>query len=496
MTTQASNHLGKLLLASAFAATLLVPAGRSAVHAESAAPVEVPAALAAPIATPAVPVSVASATYGAIPIASPISATVAAQGHEISAAEYAAFLQDKFGIALAGSVTKGDFLNAVAAALHLEPAAEPAVDFKDLAPTSPYYRAAKALYQHGVLTSDTVNARQPLGAINAAQIAFKASGLKELAYTYPQAKARQAIAKLPVPASALSAQAAQELAAAVDTGLVPAAYYAELKPGARASADLANVLLGKTLTFQGQYKHYLGYVSDPDIYAKLSDAFNESVIIKNDELQKVVDAALEQNLVTGYNLKDTRYEPNFVDSLSLVYGHSDLTHALQLIGLLRSEGIDAKVQFEPKTSAFVYLKEWGDPGVSDLYEVKQIANGNYIEYAKEYDIAFEFAGAADKARFNDIVQAYAKKNSDDQPGLIYGSWWQPLYYSNTELPNYKLITNNKITIGRYYAQSFSLKDKSQAVIDGFHQVDPNVTVEHYDFWTDVPFYNYLNGESL
>jgi len=103
MTTQASNHLGKLLLASAFAATLLVPAGRSAVHAESAAPVEVPAALAAPIATPAVPVSVASATYGAIPIASPISAAVAAQGHEISAAEYAAFLQDKFGIALAGS---------------------------------------------------------------------------------------------------------------------------------------------------------------------------------------------------------------------------------------------------------------------------------------------------------------------------------------------------------------------------------------------------------
>jgi hypothetical protein len=71
-----------------------------------------------------------------------------------------------------------------------------------------------------------------------------------------------------------------------------------------------------------------------------------------------------------------------------------------------------------------------------------------------------------------------------------------LYYSLTSLSDYKVITNNKIQIGRYYAQSFSLKEQSQAVIDGFKQVDPSVIVEHYDFWTDVPFYNYLNGESL
>jgi hypothetical protein len=451
-----SSPLGKLLLASALSAALLLP-GAALVHAADA----------------------------------PVQAAT----DDISSSEYAVFLQDKFGISLNGIPTKGEFLSDLAQALDLQ-SPEEAFVFNDLAQGSPYYDAAQALAGQGILTSETVNASEPLDAVNAVQIALKAAGLKELAYTYPQDKIDRAFANLPIDPVLLGRQGAQEVAAAVDTGLVPSSYYAELAPGSQASADLAAVLIGKVLSFKGQYKHYIGYVSDPDIYAKLTDAFETSDIIHADELQKIVDAALEQNLVTGYNLKDARFDSNFVPSLSLVYGHSDLTHALQLIGLLRSEGIDAKVQFEPKTSAFVYLKEWGEPAPSDLYEVRQIANGNYIEYAKEYDIAFEFFTAEDKARFDAIVSDYAKKNEEDQEGLLYGSWWQPLYYSLTELPNYKLITNNKIENGHYYAQSFSLKEQSQSVADGFRSIDPSVSVVQYDFWTDVPFFNYLNGESL
>lgn len=451
-----SSPLGKLLLASALSAALLFP-GSALVQAADA----------------------------------PAQAAT----DDISSSEYAVFLQDKFGISLSGTPTKGEFLSDLAQALELQPPEE-AVVFNDLAQESPYYDAAQALAGQGILTSEAVNASSPLDAVNAVQIALKAAGLKELAYTYPQDKIDRAFANLPIDPVLLGRQGAQEVAAAVDTGLVPSSFYGELAPGSQASADLAAVLIGKVLSFKGQYKHYIGYASDPDIYAKLTDAFETSDIIHADELQKIVDAALEQNLVTGYNLKDARYDSNFVPSLSLVYGHSDLTHALQLIGLLRSEGIDAKVQFEPKTSAFVYLQEWGEPAPSDLYEVRQIANGNYIEYAKEYDIAFEFYTAEDKARFDAIVSAYAKKNEEDQEGLLYGSWWQPLYYSLTELPNYKLITNNKIESGHYYAQSFSLKEESQSVADGFRSIDPSVSVEQYDFWTDIPFFNYLNGESL
>lgn len=432
------------------------------------------------------------ALYASKAASSAPASTIATQ--DISSSEYAAFLQDKFGLSLPAKVTRGEFIVDLARATQLD--SEPAsITFKDLPTSSPYYDAARALYQKGWLASDTVNASAPLSAVNAVQFAVRASGLQELAYTYPRAKAEQAVSKLPLKTASLSLQTVQELAVAVDTGLLPSSYYAQLKSGSIVTADLASLLIGRTLEFRGQFKHYLGYASDPDIYAKLTNAYNSSVIIQSEKLRTIVDTALEQGLITGYNLKDSRYESNFIDSLSLVYGHSDLKHALQLIGLLRSEGIDAKVQFEPKTSAFVYLKEWGNPGVSEQYEVRQIANGNYIEYAKEYDLALEFGQAADKQRFDAIVTAYAKKNEEDQPGLIAGSWWQPLYYSLTPLADYKVITNNKIQIDRYYAQSFSLKEQSRTVIEGFKKVDPSVQVDSYDFWVDVPFFNYLNGES-
>jgi len=426
----------------------------------------------------------AASAYAAAPAAS----------HDVQASEYALFLKDKFAVTLSAGITKGEFLSALADALSVQPAEKPHV-FSDLSPTDPLYADAAALYALGVITSDAVGGKQRLTAINAVQIAVKAAGLKELAYTYPASKTAAALSKVKLKPAALGTAASQELAAAIDTGLLPASYYSEIKLKGAASRELSEVLIGQTLSVQGLYKHYLGYASDADIYAKVQDAFAQSDIIQSPELQAVVDKALESNIVTGYNLKDSRYEANFIDSLSLVYGHSDLKHSLQLIGLLRSEGIDAKIQFEPKTSAFIYLKEWGEPGVSDLYTVKQIANGNYIEYAKEYDLAFEFANAADKAKFDGIIAAYAKKNEDNQPNLLYGSWWQPLYWSLTELPGYKKITNNKIQHGHYYAQSFSLTNSSASVVSGFREIDPSVKVESYDFWTDVPFYNYLNGES-
>lgn len=410
--------------------------------------------------------------------------------------EYALFLQEKHGVVLQEKVTKGQFVAAIAGALDYETPAK-AVTFTDLADGSPFYKEAAALYEKGILTSTTVKASTRLSALEAVQLSLKAADLEELAYTYPTAKVKTALSKLKLNWSegAYGSKGAQELAAAVDAGLLPSEYYGEIKNGGTASQALATFLIGKVLEVKGQYKHYVGYSSDSDIYAKLNDAYDTSDIIKAPELQKIVDEALKQDLVTGYNLKDSRYDANFVDSLSLVYGHSDFQHALQLIGLLRSENINAKVQFEPKTSAFIYLKEWGDPGVSDLYEVVQIENGNYIEYAKEYDLAFEFASSADKSRFDQIVLQYAKKNEDNQPGLIYGSWWQPLYYSLTELNDYKKITNNKIEKGHYYAQSFSLKEKSAAVTSGFIKLDPTLKVINYDFWVDGPFYNYLNGES-
>lgn len=409
------------------------------------------------------------------------------------AAEYELFLQEKFGISVSQNMTKGDFIEAVAQIVSAETDGETEVVFSDLASTDSLYPAAAALYQQGILAGPAVNIDEPLTPEVAIWIAVRAAGLKELAYTYPQEKVEKALSQLNLDASQYGTKPGQELAAAVDTGLLPVEFYGEIATSETASSALSNVLLGQVLSFTNQYKQYIGYVSDPNIFAQLYSAYATSDLIQSPELQEIVDTALKQDKVTGYNLKDSRYDSNFVDSLSLTYGHDNIKHAIQLIGLLRSEGLDAKVQFEPKTSAFIYLSEWGEPVETDNYKVVQIENGNYIAYAKEYDISFEFNTVADKAKFQDIILAYAKKNSDDTTGLIASSWWQPLYYSMTELDDYKMISNHLIQKGNYYAQSFSLNEASEDIVESFQSIDPSVQVKTYQFWVDEPFYNYLTG---
>lgn len=414
-----------------------------------------------------------------------------------SAQEYAVFLEDKYGIAIDSSITKGEFIQAVAELLGLQ-APETAVSFTDLAADHPTYEGAAALYANGLLSGTIVQADEPLQPWVAALLALRASNLQELAYTYPQDKIDAALEKLGVSKDRFNDATASELAAAVDTGLIPADYYAEFAAEQAASQELVNILLGKILSFNGEYKQYIGYVSDDDIYSKFITAFQTSDLIEIPTLQPFVDNALKQDVITGYNLKDARYDANFVPELTITYGHSNVKHAIQLLGLLRSEGIDARVQFEPKTSAYVHRKEWGEPYVDENSRAVLTENGNYIHSSKEYDLVLEFFNKEDKEAFESIIVQYAKKNADDQPGLIAGSWWQPLFYTLVEPreDGYLQIANNKIVDGYYYAQTFSLVEDTESIAAGFAELDPKVEVESYTFWANEAFYNYLRGEGL
>lgn len=399
---------------------------------------------------------------------------------------------------LPDGVTRGEFIAAVADGLRWQ-ASGTDNPFADLTPQSPYYAAALALAEQGALTDSAVRAEAPLTEADAVYIAVKAAGLKELAYTYPEAKIRRAWAKLGLDYdnghASFTLQAAQEIAVAADNGLIPRPNSESWDYRQPATGAYAAKLLNSVKTIRGLGPNALGSTSDPDIFGKLRHAWNTQSLIQSPELQEIVDTALKQNLVTGYNLKDSRYNANFDPALSIAYGHDSIDHAIQLIGLLRSEGLEAKVQLEPKTSAFIYMKDWGEPVQTDSYRVVQIENGNYIAYAKEYDLVLEFADSAQKQRFQDIVLQYAKKNSDDAQGLIVSSWWQPLYYSATELSDYELISNNVIREGHLYAQSFSLNENSPAIAEGFEKLAPGITAETYTFWVDEPFYRYLQGEA-
>ncbi|ALP35938.1 hypothetical protein ASL14_06905 [Paenibacillus sp. IHB B 3084] len=414
------------------------------------------------------------------------------------------YLKDRFNIQLSSTPTKREYIVALATVLNLNSSSTASADkntaFRGLNSNDPLYAQAAALYAEGILDNTDVKPSVPLSQNDAIRIAVKAAGLTELAATYSEDKAQAVLTKSGIRTLTGTAEtrlaASQDLAVAVETGLLPQSELSSFQPEEQADASFTAEVLSRVLAFHGEYKNTVGQVQDDDIFAKIHQAYDTQILVQSPELQALFDAGLQQNLFTGYNIKDSRYDAHFDPKLSLTYGHSDLKHAIQLIGLLRSEGIQAKVQLEPKTSAFVYLKEWGQPVQTENYRVVQINNDNYIAYSKEYDLALEFATIGQKNRFDTIINQYAKKNSKDPAGLIAQSWWQPLYYSLSSPGSaYTEIANNRVSAGRYYAQSFSLTDKASSITDGLRKIKPGVEVESYHFWVDTPFYRYLNGEA-
>ncbi|HIW33450.1 MAG TPA: hypothetical protein IAA29_11760 [Candidatus Paenibacillus intestinavium] len=437
---------------------------------------------------------VIAASIAFAPLASPATTYASVNAGSLTQTQqYQTFLSTKYQIDVNTQITKGQYIQYVADLLPGD-ATSSSFTFTDVAATDDEYSAVVELNEKGIISGSTVAAKQQLQPWVAAIIAVRASGLQELALTYTTEKTNAALNKIGSDSTKWAPHVAQELAVAIDNALVPEQYLKELSQKTGASAELINSLLGQIVTFNGQYKQYLGNSQDAGIVAELIAAYNSSDIIQVNDLQAIVDTALEKDIITGYNFKDSRYDANFVDEYALTYGHSDLKHAIQLIGLLRSEGIEAKVQFEPKTSAFIYLKEWGEPVQSDSYQVKQITNGNYVAYSKEFDLKLEFTSIADKVKFQNIILDYAKKDADDEQGLIYASWWQPLYHSNTEIADYESISNNTISLGNYYAQTFSLNEEVEEIVAGMKQVDAKVNVETNQFWVNKAFFNYLGGK--
>ncbi|GAA0356185.1 hypothetical protein [Bacillus horti] len=123
-----------------------------------------------------------------------------------------------------------------------------------------------ALYEAGILTGPSIQSNEPLTQTVAALIAVRAADFKELAYTYPVEKIDAALSKLQLSSTDFSIKTGQELATAVDTGLIPASHYLSFEPYAEASTEFVYELLGKVLANKGLYKNYIGYTSDADIF--------------------------------------------------------------------------------------------------------------------------------------------------------------------------------------------------------------------------------------
>ena len=264
--------------------------------------------------------------------------------------------------------------------------------------------------------------------------------------------------------------------------------------------------LYRCLEIAGKGRHYLGRVTDADLMEEMRAVLDSMSIFDNWELDALGTELVMDGIVTGYGLKYAGYDARFLDAYTLKYSHSDYQHAIQLVGLLRSEGMDAYVQVEPKVSIYEYLKEWGTPAApSPTYAVQQTDNGRYLCYSVEYDLMIEFDSADDKEKFHGLIETYAKKYDDrvDENGdvtakLLAESWWQPLYSSGTPMRNgeFQEMIDNTIydRTGKYSIHTFTLTEGADAVVDKVGEIAPELTMSPFKVYVNPAFVRYITGE--
>lgn len=332
----------------------------------------------------------------------------------------------------------------------------------------------------------------------AVQAAVKAADYEELALSYPQEKVAERLKQHGVESAAEEAYGA-DLACALDVSLISTEDAKRAVAGDVFTAADAERLLMNVAMANGDGRNFLGMASDPDIYGKVDQAWNSFILFDDSKLAEVGKEAVLQQISTGYGIKSAAYDARFLPNLTLQYGHSDIKHAHQLLGLLNSENIDAKVQLEPKISIYQYLLEWGPvPEATPTYEVKQF-DDLYLVYAVEYDMQLEFNNTDDMLRFDSVIKEFAKKNegNEEAKGLIYASWWQPLYSTTrTDMPaeDYHQMFDCVVSNGIYSIHPFALPENKDMVVEKLTELAGDLEVKTVERYCNTAFYSYLKGE--
>lgn len=322
-----------------------------------------------------------------------------------------------------------------------------------------------------ILLNLTAFATEPSSAIEKLK-------LQELAKTYPKEKIEKSL-KGYKNIKTESSEALSHKAVLVDLNIT--------------SVEMLNKKNYSTITeyvsdFLDNNENSLGNISDKNIFEKVLVKWNDTVPAKDNLLLEKLNVALANGLMTGYNLKNINSYANFDKALSVSYGHNDITHAIQLIALLKSEGIDAKVQLEPKTSAFLHNPNWGTPNYDHII----LEDGKIVVTPTEYDLKFQFANNNDKIKFTKLVDLYAKKDSKDQEGLIYKSWWQP-FIQTDKIEGYQMLISHLVKNGDFEANVLTLPKNSKAFVD-FMKKGSDLKVTTQEVWVNPAFYRFMEGD--
>lgn len=240
--------------------------------------------------------------------------------------------------------------------------------------------------------------------------------------------------------------------------------------------------------FKDISENSLGNISDKNIIERINKKYSTFKVIEKNSLIDSLNIALAKKLTTGYNIKIKSTYANFNSELSLSYGHNGIKHANQLIALMKSEGLDAKVQIEPKTSAYLHMPDWGEPATPNIV----MEDGQIVITPLEYDLQFEFKDKADKMKFIQLIDKYAKKDEVNEKGLIYDAWWQP-FLQTEKVDGFEKLIVNIVSEGEYEAYVLTLPEKSDALIKELAK-NKNLKLKTKEVYVNPSFYRFMLGE--
>lgn len=239
---------------------------------------------------------------------------------------------------------------------------------------------------------------------------------------------------------------------------------------------------------QSRHPALAGRIGDATLLSRLEVGFDYSELLEADEFLEVLSKQLAKGVITGYDLRLKGVYDGFPTSLTFVYSHSSLLHVRQLVTLLHSEDIDGWVYVTPKVSAFLYREDWGSAGDN----VATLPSGLRVVQGREFAVMFRFDSKADRKRFHEVITRYAKRDSKDEQGLIADSWWQPFYYTASELEGFKPISLVVVASDRHEATLTVLEDKTQSVVDALADTPWSARVDKV--WVNPPFFRFLSGD--
>jgi hypothetical protein len=263
----------------------------------------------------------------------------------------------------------------------------------------------------------------------------------------------------------------------------------DLPPTERKAQALLN-----SLGLKGNPEEILAQWQAHPVFQKLTDPdrpdWMEKEVETVNSFAKLLREPIEQSITTGYNIVPEAMWPSFDPDKTVIYGHSDWKHARQLVALLYSEGLKPRIIPLIKTSAFLYNDDWGAPS----RPLEQLKSGKRLVVGEEFDLFLEFKEKPDVERFAKLVTQYAKKDSPDEPGLIYGSWWQPFYRTLSPYSEGHPLTVMLLCYKGFRANLISLPEDAPAKSARLRTMNDQWKVEEYTIWVNPGFYRSQFGE--